>query len=159
MIFTEEQVDYILKSVVGTLSGKSSEPTEESNLIKSLNHEQQIATEVVYPANVLDAHANYAKPETLKQLVKALNDLPDNFHFNIHHDSSLKVDGVELLKAYQIDKDMTIDSTGELIPAGSVLADIHYKDSELWELKKAGVLAGLSIGCVGTLSDEHEVDL
>lgn len=151
-------LELLLKAVVGESENVPSVPTEETNIIKSLDAEKQIATEVVYPAFKKDAHGHYAKPETLKQLVKALNELPDNFEYNIHHSSELTTKGFSIIKAYQTDKDMSIDTTGELIKAGSVLADIHYSDKELWELKKSGVLAGLSIGCIGTLSEEHEVD-
>ena len=154
-MINKEQLDYIVKSVVGQLQGKPVGPTEEVNIIKSLSEEEQIATEVVYVANQLDSHDNFARPETLAQLVKALNNPPENFEYNIHHNSELTTTGFKLLKAYQIDKDMSIDTTGEVIPAGSVLADIHYSDENLWKMKKSGILAGLSIGCKGTVTEEE----
>ena len=39
-----------------------------------------------------------------------------------------------------------MEGTGEPIKAGTWVAKIKYHDKDLWELKKAGVLGGVSIG-------------
>jgi hypothetical protein len=44
--------------------------------------------------------------------------------------------------------------TGELIKAGSWVAKLKYHSKDLWELKKANVVGGVSIGGTGQINKE-----
>lgn len=151
---TEDQLLTMLNMVS---TNEPNVPTEEANIIKALDVEQQIAREVVYLANTEDAHGDWASPETLSVLVTELNKaIDDNYlTFNIHHNSELDVtDQVYIIKTWQTDKDMHL--LDKLIPEGSVIADVKYADEQLWDMKKSGKLAGLSIGCLGQYKVEED---
>ncbi|MOA40846.1 hypothetical protein D3C78_1627550 [compost metagenome] len=54
----------------------------------------------------------------------------------------------------QKELDVQVVQTGEVIKAGTWVAKIRYNDPDLWELRKANVIGGVSIGGSGYINKE-----
>ena len=52
----------------------------------------------------------------------------------------------------QKELDVKVIQTDEVIKAGTWVAKLKYNDADLWQLKKSGVVGGVSIGAVGTIN-------
>lgn len=128
--------------------------TSELNLFKAVNHEEQITLEVVYEPYKPDAHGEWMSEETIRKACDNFNDnlskgvvQPNLFHLQDAPDQ------IQILKTYIIDEEMVFDSRGEQITVseGTWVAEIKYLNKNLWELRKAGVIGGLSIGAKGVV--------
>ena len=53
----------------------------------------------------------------------------------------------------QKELDVIVEQTGERIKAGTWIAKLKYNDPSLWQLKKAGIVGGVSIGCMGVVNE------
>lgn len=128
----------------------------EVNLFKTVNHEEQITLEVVYEPYKPDAHGEWMSPETILKACANFNDnltkgvvKPNLFHLQ---DATNQI---KILKTYIIEEEMNFgDKDAPVnVPAGTWVAEIKYLDKTLWELRKAGVVGGLSIGAKGIVLD------
>ena len=117
--------------------------------------DQQISYEIIYEPYSLDAHGEWASSETLQ---KAMEDFNKNYSLgtvseNLFHLQS--TDSFTILKTYiHPDLDVIVSSTGQEIKAGSWIAVVKYNDPYLWELKKAGIVGGLSVQCSGIIDPD-----
>jgi len=108
--------------------------------------EEKISIEVVYEPDTKDEHGEWMSAETIRKGCENFNKnleagivQPNLFHLK-------NTDKFEIVKSWIHEElDVTVDATGEPVKAGTWLAKIHYKDDNLWKLKKEGVIMGVSI--------------
>lgn len=119
------------------------------------NGEQMISYEIIYEPNTVDAHGEWCSAETLikaqanyEAAYKAGLAVENLFHL-------AETNSFTIVKTWiQPEFDVIVKETGELIKAGSWVAKVQYNDPELWELKKAGVVGGLSVQCSAIIDPE-----
>jgi hypothetical protein len=117
--------------------------------------EEMVSYEVVYEPFVKDAHGEWMSDKTIEKAA-------DNFNKNL--ESGVVKSNLFHLKdteAFTIEKswvqkelDVQVVQTGEIIKAGSWVVKIKYNDETLWNLKKQGVVGGVSIGAKGKVNPD-----
>lgn len=117
-------------------------------------NEEMISYEVVYEPFVKDAHGEWMSDKTLEKACSNFNKnlekgvvQPNLFHLQNTEAFSIESSWI------QKELDVKVVQTDELIKAGSWICKIKYNDSNLWELKKAGIVGGVSIGAKGTINE------
>lgn len=117
--------------------------------------EEMISFEVVYEPDVKDSHGHWASKETLE---KACENFNKNLKKGIVKSNLLHVQDTEdfTVEDSWIQKELNVlvEETGEKIKAGTWVAKLKYHNPELWELKKTGVLGGVSIGAMAEVNEE-----
>lgn len=115
--------------------------------------EEMVSYEVVYEPFVKDAHGEWMSPETIEKAAANFNKnleagivQPNLFHLQSTDAFTIESTWV------QKELDVQVVQTGEVIKAGTWVAKIKYNDPDLWELKKSGVVGGVSIGGVGSVN-------
>lgn len=133
-----------------------SESSTSTSITKSagLVEDEMISYEIVYEPMVEDVHGNWMTEETILkgrdnfEAAKAAGAVTENlFHMvdtNLYQIESTWV---------QQDLNVSVVETGQVIKAGSWVAKVKYSP-ELWDLKKSGVVGGLSIQCSGDVNIE-----
>ena len=117
--------------------------------------EQMVAYEVVFEPDVVDAHGNWMTKETLEKGCENFNENLKKgvVKSNLFH--LKETDAFSVVDTWiQKELDVNVAETGQPIKAGSWIAKIQYNDKDLWELKKANVIAGVSIGGKGFINEE-----
>lgn len=132
------------------LKGSSKESTPE--VIKSLNTEEQKCIEVVYAPNVKDAHGEWMEASTILRGQKSFskNEVGSNlFHL-------VETDKFSITKSWIVEEDSDYETPDgvKTVAKGTWLAETHYTDPALWEMKKSGELGGLSLGGYGSVNEE-----
>lgn len=128
------------------------------NLIKKYStpkKEEMISYEVVYEPNTKDAHGHWMSEQTLQEAC-------DNFNANLSK-GIVKSNLCHILEteSFVIEKtwiapelDVVVEETGQPIKAGTWIAKLQFTDPDVWELKKSGILGGVSIGGRGVINEE-----
>ena len=117
--------------------------------------EEMVSYEIIYSPDEKDSHNQWMSKATLEAACKEFNtflekgDVKPNL-FHLQDTDMFSIEDTWIQK----ELDVTVDGTGQPIKAGSWVAKLQYNDPDLWELKKAGVLGGVSIGCVGVVNEE-----
>ncbi len=111
--------------------------------------EERVSYEVVYEPDTVDGHGHWMSKDTVEQvytLYKELMERGDNIS-NMFH---MKETDAFTIEEMWINKelDVVVEGTDQPIKAGTWVAKLRYKDKDLWELKKSGVIGGVSIGGV-----------
>lgn len=120
---------------------------------KSAGAEEMISYEVIYEPDTPDLHGQWMSKETLLKAqadftkAQALGAVTENLYHLMDTDTWSVVD-----HWIQPEFDVNVTATGELIKAGSWVAKVQYTPAT-WELKKAGIVGGLSLQCGGTLNE------
>lgn len=118
-------------------------------------NEEMVSYEVIYEPNVKDAHGEWMTPETIE---KACENFNQNLEAGIVHPNLFHLKDTETFTIestwVQKELDVLVEQTGEVIKAGTWIAKIKYNDPALWELKKSGVVGGLSIGGSGFVNQK-----
>ena len=117
--------------------------------------EQMISYEVIYEPNTRDAHGEWMSPETIikgKESFDAARaaglDKENLFHI-------VETDAFTIEKTWiQEEFDVVVIGSEQIIKAGTWVAKVKYNDPELWLLKKANAVGGLSIQCSGYTDKE-----
>lgn len=112
--------------------------------------EQMISYEVIYEPNAKDAHGEWMSPETIVKgkenfdAARAAGLVKENlFHI-------VETDAFTIEKTWiQEEFDVVVIGSEQVIKAGTWVAKVKYNDPELWLLKKANAVGGLSIQCSG----------
>lgn len=122
---------------------------------KGSEEEQMISYEVIYEPNTPDTHGEWMSKETL---VKAQADFTaaqasGAVTENLFHLYDTKLFTIESTWI-QPELDVSVVGSGEIIKAGTWVAKVQYHDKGLWDLKKAGVVGGLSVQCSGLVNTE-----
>lgn len=117
--------------------------------------EEMISYEVIFEADVKDAHNQWMSKETLEKGCEDFNKylkegvVKSNL-FHLQDTESFTIMDTWIQKEF----DVTVDGTDQPIKAGTWVAKLQYNDESLWQLKKAGVVGGVSIGCKGNVNEE-----
>jgi len=140
----------------GSMKGKG--PKDWIPLKKSANsQEEMVSYEIVlvpYPEK--DLHDEWTTEETIIKAQENFekNKAENNISENLYH--AYDVEGM-----YDIDKtwinqefSVLVEDTKEQIPKGAWVAKVKYLNEDLWTLKKAGIIQGLSIQCSGKVNRE-----
>lgn len=117
--------------------------------------EQMISYEVIYEPNTKDAHGEWMSPETIIKgkenfdAARAAGLVKENlFHI-------VETDAFTIEKTWiQEEFDVVVIGSEQIIKAGTWVAKVKYNDPELWLLKKANAVGGLSIQCSGYTDKE-----
>lgn len=117
--------------------------------------EQMISYEVIYEPNTRDAHGEWMSPETIVKgkesfdAARAAGLVKENlFHI-------VETDAFTIEKTWiQEEFDVVVIGSEQIIKAGTWVAKVKYNDPELWLLKKANAVGGLSIQCSGYTDKE-----
>lgn len=121
---------------------------------KSAIDEQMISYEIIYEPETPDLHGQWMSKDTL---LKAQQDFKKAQEIGAVTENLYHLFDTESWKIVdhwiQPEIDVTVTETGEVIKAGSWVAKVQYTP-ETWELKKAGVIGGLSLQCGGMLNEE-----
>lgn len=130
---------------------------EKIGIIKSteIESEEKISVEVVYEPETKDEHGQWMSIDEVKKGCDNFNKnleegivQPNLFHYQ-------NTDKFEIVKSWIHEElDVTVDASGQPIKAGTWLAKIHYKDDNLWKLKKEGVIQGVSMFGHGNINEE-----
>lgn len=115
--------------------------------------EEKISYEIVYEPDTVDAHGQWMSKETVEMACKSFNEnlKSGNVKANLFH--LMDTDTFEVVDTWinkELDVNVTI--TGEPIKAGAWVAKLYYNSDSLWQLKKDGVIGGVSIGAVGDVN-------
>lgn len=117
--------------------------------------EEMVSYEVVYEPMVKDAHGEWMTEATIA-------DACDNFNhylekgvvnanlFHLKETDAFTIESTWVQKEF----DVKVIQTGEIIKAGTWVAKLRYNDEELWNLKKQGILGGVSIGGRGVINQK-----
>ena len=148
--FTEALGDAI-ESVIAKYFGASEQPSQQQEIVS----EEMVSYEVVYEPFVKDAHGEWMSDVTLEQACENFNKnlkagvvQPNLFH--LKNTDTFTIEDSWIQKEF----DVVVQATGEVIKAGTWVCKIKYNDEHLWNLKKAGVVGGVSIGARGTINKE-----
>ena len=122
-------------------------------IIKS--KEEMVSYEVVYEPDTKDAHNQWM---TQEEVAKACDNFNKNLEegvvkANLFHMSDTEMFSIEESWIHK-EFDVTVDGTGQPVKAGTWVAKLRYHDEDLWALKKAGVLGGVSFGGKGYVNEE-----
>lgn len=117
--------------------------------------EQMISYEVIYEPNSKDAHGEWMSSDTILKgkdnfdAARAAGLVKENlFHI-------VETDAFTIEKTWiQEEFDVVVIGSEQVIKAGTWVAKVKYNDPELWLLKKANAVGGLSIQCSGFTDEE-----
>lgn len=117
--------------------------------------EEMVSYEVIYEPFTKDAHGEWMTDKTIE---KACENFNKNLEAGIVKANLFhlkETDAFTIEKSWiQKELDVQVVQTGEMIKAGTWVAKIKYNDENLWNLKKAGVVAGVSIGAKGRINPD-----
>ena len=119
---------------------------------KQKTEEERISVEVVYVPEEFDEHNQFMTAETIRKACKDFNSnlAAGNISANLYHLSN--TNKFEILKSWINEIDM-VSPTGQEVKEGTWLVKLRYSP-ELWEMKKAGKIQGVSIGCRGVVDQQ-----
>ena len=115
------------------------------------SEEEQIALELIYEPNVPDAHRQYMSEDTIE---KGCQNFEENrkkgvVKANLFHVKA--TDDIEILRTFTMPIESEIG--GYKVTKGTWLGEMKYISKSLWEARKAGTLAGVSIGGRGVVHE------
>ena len=117
--------------------------------------EEMVSYEVIYEPFTKDAHGEWMSDKTIE---KAMENFNKNLEKGIVQPNLFHLKDTEAFTIestwIQKELDVKVIQTDEIIKAGSWVAKLKYNDADLWQLKKSGVVGGVSIGAVGTINQD-----
>ena len=115
--------------------------------------EEMVSYEVIYEPFTKDAHGEWMSDKTIEKAMENFNKnlekgivQPNLFH--LKNTEAFTIESTWIQK----ELDVKVIQTDEIIKAGTWVAKLKYNDADLWQLKKSGVVGGVSIGAVGTIN-------
>jgi len=142
----------------GSMKGKGPKdwvPLKKSTSSLSKAEDEMVSYEIVMVPIEKDAHGEWTTPETIRKAQEnfEINKAAGNITPNLYHMQD--TDTYDIEKTWINEElDVLVDGTGQPIPAGSWVAKIKYLNEDLWSLKKAGIVQGLSIQGSGRINKE-----
>lgn len=125
------------------------------NIQKAAGEEEMISYEIIYEPFTPDAHNQWISADEIVKAKASYDKALENglVKENLFHLE--ETDSFTITKTWiQEELDVSVTGTGEIIKAGSWVAKVKYNDPSLWELRKAGIIGGLSIQCGAMVNDE-----
>lgn len=122
---------------------------------KDVVTEEMVSYEVIYEPLVKDAHGEWMSEETLATACENFNHnlaagIVQSNLFHLQDTQTFTIEDTWIQKEF----DIVVEATGEKIKAGAWVCKIKYHDEDLWEMKKSGVIGGVSIGGRGSIDAE-----
>lgn len=115
--------------------------------------EEMVSYEVIYEPFTKDAHGEWMSDKTIE---KAMENFNKNLEKGIVQPNLFHLKDTEAFTIestwIQKELDVKVIQTDEIIKAGTWVAKIRYNDADLWQLKKSGVVGGVSIGATGVIN-------
>ena len=97
------------------------------------------------------------KPDQIRKIAeKYLAESRQN-NVNLMHQAGTDVDGVQMVQWFIQDSDKGIVPAGFDVPDGSLFAEFHVLNDEVWKAVKDGTYKGFSLEGIFDLAPEHEV--
>lgn len=125
-------------------------------ILKAVDEELKQSIEVVYSPYKLDAHGQWMRPETIRKACENFNEnlekgniKPNLYHSRDDEGNVIPTEAFEVIKSWVNEVDCTVGD--QFVPEGTWITKLQWKDDKAWNLRKAGVLQGVSIGCMGTV--------
>jgi hypothetical protein len=117
--------------------------------------EEMVSYEVVYEPLVKDAHGEWMSEDTIEKACENFNQNLEKgvVNSNLFHLESTDAFTIESTWV-QKELDVKVVQTDEVIKAGTWVAKIKYHSEDLWNLKKSGVIGGVSIGGKGKINQK-----
>lgn len=117
--------------------------------------EEMVSYEVIYEPFTKDAHGEWMSDKTIE---KAMENFNKNLQAGVVQPNLFHLKDTEAFTIestwIQKELDVQVVQTGEVIKAGTWVAKIKYNDADLWQLKKTGIVGGVSIGATGVINQE-----
>lgn len=131
-----------------------SKSADERNVIEEVD-EEMVSYEVVYEPLVKDAHGEWMSEATIADACENFNKnlekgVVNSNLFHLENTDAFTIESTWVQK----ELDVKVVQTGEVIKAGTWIAKIKYHSEDLWNLKKAGVIGGVSIGGKGKINQK-----
>lgn len=149
----EDMKKSLLQSISSLIEKAFGESSQEQT--SELLDEEMVSYEVIYEPLVKDAHGEWMSVETVEKACENFNtNLKEGVvKANLFH---MKETDAFTIESSWIQKELDVQvvQTGEVIKAGTWVAKIKYNDETLWNLKKQGIVAGVSIGAKGVVDSE-----
>lgn len=119
---------------------------------RNTTQEERISVEIMYVPEEFDAHNQFMTAETIRKACEDFNSnlAAGNISANLYHLSN--TNKFEIIKSWINEIDM-VSPTGQEVKEGTWLVKLRYSP-ELWEMKKAGKIQGVSIGCRGVVDQQ-----
>ena len=137
--------EFLEKAVGSTTQEQKSETLDE----------EMVSYEVIYEPFTKDAHGEWMSDKTIE---KAMENFNKNLQAGIVQPNLFHLKDTEAFTIestwIQKELDVKVIQTDEIIKAGTWVAKIRYNDADLWQLKKAGIVGGVSIGATGVINQE-----
>ena len=129
----------------------STEQAQQPELVD----EEMVSYEVVYEPFTKDAHGEWMSDKTIEEACINFNKSLESgvLQPNLFHLKNTDAFSIESTWV-QKELDVKVVQTDELIKAGTWVAKLKYNDNNLWNLKKQGVVGGVSIGGTGVINKE-----
>ena len=135
--------EFLEKAVGSTTQEQKSETLDE----------EMVSYEVIYEPFTKDAHGEWMSDKTIEKAMENFNKnlekgvvQPNLFH--LKDTEAFTIESTWIQK----ELDVKVIQTDEIIKAGTWVAKIRYNDADLWQLKKSGVVGGVSIGATGVIN-------
>ena len=135
--------EFLEKAVGSTTQEQKSETLDE----------EMVSYEVIYEPFTKDAHGEWMSDKTIEKAMENFNKnlekgivQPNLFH--LKNTEAFTIESTWIQK----ELDVKVIQTDEIIKAGTWVAKIRYNDADLWQLKKSGVVGGVSISGMGTVN-------
>lgn len=128
--------------------------TSDEQVVEEVN-EEMVSYEVVYEPMVKDAHGQWMSEESIAEACDNLNmnlekGVVTSNLFHLEQTDMFTIESTWVQK----ELDVKVVQTGEIIKAGTWICKIQYHNEDLWNLKKAGVIGGISFGGVGKVNQK-----
>ena len=137
--------EFLEKAVGSTTQEQKSETLDE----------EMVSYEVIYEPFTKDAHGEWMSDKTIE---KAMENFNKNLEKGIVQPNLFHLKDTEAFTIestwIQKELDVKVIQTDEIIKAGTWVAKLKYNDADLWKLKKAGIVGGVSIGATGVINQD-----
>ena len=137
--------EFLEKAVGSTTQEQKSETLDE----------EMVSYEVIYEPFTKDAHGEWMSDKTIEKAMENFNKnlekgivQPNLFH--LKNTEAFTIESTWIQK----ELDVKVIQTDEIIKAGTWVAKLKYNDADLWQLKKSGVVGGVSISGMGTVNQD-----
>lgn len=122
----------------------------EPIVLKAIDVEQRLCTEIVYKPIVKDLHGEWMSPNTIKSAEQSFRTNLEKGLVTANLFHVTPTTKFTINKSWVLEQDTTFEGKVEPVLKGTWLVETHYNDDKLWEMKKSGTVGGLSLGGFGS---------
>lgn len=147
--------DEFVKSLTNLITKHFGKPRQPLQEIEKFYEEEMVAIEPLYcRPDEADLHNEGMSETEIRKMVANINENLDNISGNIAH--VYNTEGFYFEKAWVNECECKIGD--EVVLEGQPIIKVKFTDENLWELRKAGKLQGLSIGALGVKEDNPDYE-